>query len=119
MNEKVSKLREEKAEAGVPADLRRILATTTKAQTMWRHLTPIARRDFISWIDGAKKFATRTRRIERVPEMLLAGKRRPCCYALVPMNLYKALSANRKAKATWKGLTPAERRDAVSWLGSA
>jgi uncharacterized protein YdeI (YjbR/CyaY-like superfamily) len=35
------------------------------------------------------------------------------------MDLYKALGANPKAKATWKTLTPTERRDLVSWIEKA
>jgi uncharacterized protein YdeI (YjbR/CyaY-like superfamily) len=35
------------------------------------------------------------------------------------MNLYKALAAIPKAKAQWRDLTPAARRDFVSWIDSA
>jgi uncharacterized protein YdeI (YjbR/CyaY-like superfamily) len=103
----------------VPSDLRRALAAKPKAKKLWENLTPIARRDFISWVEGAKQEETRKRRIERTCDMLLTGKRRPCCYAVVPMSLYKALDANPKAKATWKTLTPDERRDFVSWIDAA
>lgn len=51
-------------------------------------------------------------------DMLLSGKRRPCCYAIVPMDLYSALNKNLKAKAVWKGLLPDERRDFVQWIAS-
>jgi hypothetical protein len=37
--------------------------------------------------------------------MLAAGKRRPCCYSIVPLNLHKALVAAPKAKAQWHDLT--------------
>jgi uncharacterized protein YdeI (YjbR/CyaY-like superfamily) len=47
------------------------------AKAQWRDLTPIARRDFISWIDSAKQPETRTRRIGKACAMLAAGKRRP------------------------------------------
>ncbi|MEK7650008.1 MAG: YdeI/OmpD-associated family protein [Patescibacteria group bacterium] len=100
----------------MPADLRQILATTPKAMVVWQSLTPIARRDWISWIDSAKQLETRRRRVQSIPSRLASGKRRPCCYALVPMNLYKALGANPKAKAAWGSLTPDERRDFVSWI---
>lgn len=102
----------------VPADLRKALATVPKVVALWRDLTPIARRDFISWIESAKQPETRRRRIERTPDMLASGKRRPCCYAIVPMNLYKALAATPKAKAQWRDLTPSERRDFVDWIDS-
>ncbi|MES2135312.1 MAG: YdeI/OmpD-associated family protein [Patescibacteria group bacterium] len=103
-------------ETKVPFDLRKVLTTSSKASTLWKGLTPIAQRDFISWIESAKQVETRKRRVESLPSRLLSGKRRPCCYALVPMNLYKALGASPKAKLTWSSLTPAERRDFVSWI---
>ena len=48
--------------------------------------------------------------------MLAAGKRRPCCYAVVPLNFYKALEAAPEAKVQWKGLTSSERRDFIDWI---
>jgi uncharacterized protein YdeI (YjbR/CyaY-like superfamily) len=107
------------SEAKVPTDLRKVLAAAPKAEARWNDLTPIARRDFISWISSAKQVETRGRRIERVPGMLASGKRRPCCYAIVPLNLYKALEAAPKAKTQWRDLTPAERRDFIGWIDSA
>jgi len=75
----------------VPPDLRHALTTAAKANAQWADLTPIARRDFMSWIDSAKQAATRTRRIERARSLLAAGKRRPCCYTIVSFDLYSAL----------------------------
>ena len=106
-------------EPRVPADIRKALAAALKAKAQWRDLTPIARRDFISWIDSAKQPETRRRRIERACSMLAAGKRRPCCYSIVSFNLYTALAATPKAKAKWSDLTPIERRDFISWMDSA
>lgn len=106
-------------ETKVPKDLRKALEGAPKAKAQWQDLTPIARRDFISWIESAKKTETHERRIEVACSKLSAGKRRPCCYAIVPMNLYKALGTNPKSKAQWKELTPDERRDFVSWIESA
>jgi uncharacterized protein YdeI (YjbR/CyaY-like superfamily) len=105
--------------ARVPPDLRKVLVASPKAKAQWDDLTPIARRDFISWVDSAKQQETRKRRVESVPGRLASGKRRPCCYALVPMNLYKAIGSLPKAKAQWKTLTPNERRDFVDWIDSA
>ncbi len=103
-------------EVTLPADLRKVLAASQAATAKWKDLTPIARRDFVSWIESAKQAETRTRRVESVPSRLASGKRRPCCYAIVPMNLYKALGEIPKAKDTWKDLSPDERRDFVSWI---
>ncbi len=106
-------------ELGVPTDLRKALAATPMARAQWSDLTPIARRDFISWIDSAKQPETRRRRIERACSMLAEGKRRPCCYSIVSLDLHLALKATPKAKAQWSDLTPIERRDFISWMDSA
>ena len=106
-------------ELRLPTDLRTALAATAVAKAQWNDLTLIARRDFISWIDSAKQPETRRRRIERACAMLAAGKRRPCCYSIVSLNLYTTLAATPMAKAQWSDLTPIERRDFVSWMDSA
>src|SRR5437763_13060892 len=108
----------EESEPRVPTDLRQALAATRMAKAQWSALTPIARRDFISWIDSAKQLETRRRRIEKARSMLAAGKRRPCCYSIVSLNLYTALAATPMAKAQWSDLTPIERRDFISWMDS-
>lgn len=109
----------EGSEPRLTTDLRKALAATPVAKARWRDLTQIARRDFISWIDSAKQPETRRRRIERACSMLAAGKRRPCCYSIVSLNLYTALAATPMAKAHWSDLTPIERRDFISWMDSA
>ena len=106
-------------ELRVPTDFRTAPAATPMAKAQWNDLTPIARRDFISWIDSAKQAETRRRRIDKACSMLAAGKRRPCCYSIVSLNLYTALAATPMAKAHWSDLTPIERRDFISWMDSA
>ena len=103
----------------VPADLKKILAGDAKSKARWSELTQIGRRDFISWIESAKLAETRKRRVESVPSRLASGKQRPCCYAIVPMNLYSALGESPKAKVTWKELSPDGKRDFVDWIESA
>lgn len=103
-------------EQKVPADLRKALSETKEITSLWENLTPIARRDFITWIEGAKQLETRKRRIGIARDKLLKGDRRPCCYAVVPMNVYKALGENPQAKAVWKTLTPDERRDTIATI---
>src|SRR6266403_1604591 len=119
MNRMNPKIDEEEPEPRVPTDLRKALAATPVAKAQWRDLTPIERRDFISWMDSAKQPETHRRRIEKACSMLAAGKRRPCCYSIVSFNLYTALAAAPKAKAQWSDLTPIERRDFISWMDSA
>lgn len=70
----------EEPEPKVPADLRKALATVPKARALWSDITPMARRDWIHWIASARQAETRTRRIKNACSMLLAGKRRPCCF---------------------------------------
>lgn len=119
MKQMKSKPAGEDPEPPVPADLRKALAVAPKAKAQWQDLTPIARRDFISWLDAAKQPETRTRRIEKACSMLEAGKRRPCCYTIVSFNLYTALAASPKAKTQWSKLTSTERRDLIAWMDSA
>ena len=119
MNRMNPKPADEESEPRVPTDLGKALAAAPKAKAQWRDLTPIARRDFISWIDSAKQPETRRRRIERACSMLAAGKRRPCCFTIVSLDLHLALKATPLAKAQWSDLTPIERRDFISWMDSA
>ncbi len=71
----------EEPEPTVPADLRKALAAAApKARALWSDITPMARRDWIQWITSAKQPETRTRRIKNACSMLIAGKRRPCCF---------------------------------------
>ena len=119
MNKMNPKPAGEESEARVPTGLRKALAAAPTAKAKWRDLTPIARRDFISWIDSAKQPETRRHRIERACSMLAEGKRRPCCYSIVSFDLFTALKATPKAKAQRTDLTPIERRDFISWMDSA
>src|SRR5579863_2321858 len=114
-----AKLGSDAPEPKVPADLRKALSAAPEARALWSNLTPIARRDFISWIESAKQEETRKRRVERACDMVATGKRRPCCYAIVPLDLHRALAAVPKAKTHWSALTPTARRDFISWIESA
>jgi hypothetical protein len=70
----------EALEARVPADLLKALAAVPEAKQQWESLTPVARRDWIQWLDSAKQAATRERRIASTTDMLVCGKRRVCCF---------------------------------------
>ncbi len=65
----------------VPADLRKVLTSAVAVRAAWEDITPIARNEWICWIESAKKPETRSHRIERAREELIEGKRRPCCWA--------------------------------------
>ena len=64
----------------LPDDLRDALLADAKVLALWRDITPLARNEFICWVEDAKQQATRERRIRRTQEELLEGKRRPCCW---------------------------------------
>ncbi|KAA5834285.1 YdeI/OmpD-associated family protein [Saccharopolyspora hirsuta] len=64
----------------LPADLRQALLADATALAAWHDITPLARNEFICWVEDAKQAATRQRRIRRTQEELLEGKRRPCCW---------------------------------------
>ncbi|MEP7016350.1 MAG: YdeI/OmpD-associated family protein [Verrucomicrobiota bacterium] len=70
----------EEPEPRMPADLRTALTAAPKARALWSDITPVARRDWIHWITSAKQAETRARRIKNACSMLVAGKRRPCCF---------------------------------------
>jgi hypothetical protein len=65
----------------LPGDLVSALTATKKVTELWQGLTPIARNEFICWVEDAKQVKTRERRIKRTVEELLEGKKRPCCWA--------------------------------------
>lgn len=64
----------------LPADLRETLLSDPKMLGVWEDITPLARNEWICWIEDAKKTETREKRIRIARENLLDGKRRPCCW---------------------------------------
>ena len=64
-----------------PTDLRKVLASSSKAQKAWEQITPLARNEWICWITSGKKDETRGIRIEKAFSKLKGGMRRPCCWA--------------------------------------
>jgi len=80
----------------MPADLRKSLLANKKALPLWEDITPLARNEFICWVENAKQFDTRKRRIQRTSEELLEGKRRPCCWIGCVHRKDKAISPSIK-----------------------
>jgi uncharacterized protein YdeI (YjbR/CyaY-like superfamily) len=64
----------------LPADLRSTLIANPTALEAWKDITPLARNEFICWVEDAKQDKTRERRIRRTKEELEEGMRRPCCW---------------------------------------
>ena len=65
----------------VPADLQKTLTSDKVALAKWEDITPLARNEWICWVENAKQLETRNRRIGRVRTELKEGIRRPCCWA--------------------------------------
>jgi len=70
----------------LPADLREALVGKAKVLEAWEGITPLARNEFICWVEDAKQEKTRERRIRRTREeleersaaaLLLAGVQAP------------------------------------------
>lgn len=64
----------------MPDDLKKSILTNSEVISLWESLTPLARNEFICWVEEAKQAKTRERRIQRTSEELLDGQRRPCCW---------------------------------------
>jgi len=64
----------------LPADLHEALVANPTALDAWHDITPLARNEFICWVEDAKQEMTRERRIRRTKEELEEGQRRPCCW---------------------------------------
>ena len=67
-------------EPEVPEDLQKALATSPKAEAVWKDITPLARWDWIRWIRAVKTAETRQKHIEVALDKLNKGMRRPCCF---------------------------------------
>ncbi len=65
----------------VPEDLRKVLTSDPKALAVWKDITPLARNEWLCWIESVKRPETRKLHIKRTSEELKEGKRRPCCWA--------------------------------------
>lgn len=67
-------------EPELPTDLKEALSETAGTFDVWKDITPLARWDWIRWINSTKVPETRRRRIEKTCSMFKKGKRRPCCF---------------------------------------
>lgn len=64
----------------LPADLETALIANPEALETWVDITPLARTEWIAWVEDAKKQETRNKRIDQGISNLSEGKRRPCCW---------------------------------------
>jgi len=68
----------------LPQDIRDMLLHNPPALEAWEDITPLARNEWICWIESAKKEETREKRMSIASEQLEEGKRRPCCWPGCP-----------------------------------
>lgn len=68
----------------MPGDLRAVLDTDAGLDKLWQGLTPLQRNEWICWMTSGKLAETRTKRLGRLQEDILAGKKRPCCWPGCP-----------------------------------
>jgi len=74
---------EEWPEPSVPADLQGALSKAPqKIRDLWEAITPMARWEWVRWVNETRNPQTRKRRIEVSISKLRSGKRRPCCFNL-------------------------------------
>jgi hypothetical protein len=70
-------------EPRVPKDLASALSDAPKSiRDLWKAITPMARWEWVRWINETKNPTTRHRRVEVSISKLSSGKRRPCCFNL-------------------------------------
>jgi hypothetical protein len=70
-------------EPEVPQDFETALAAAPqKIQDLWKEITPMARWEWIRWVNATKNPNTRARRVEVSISKMESGKRRPCCFNL-------------------------------------
>jgi hypothetical protein len=70
-------------EPDVPEDLAAVLAAApARIRDVWDDITPMARWEWVRWVQATGNPATRQRRVEVSISKLDSGKRRPCCFDL-------------------------------------
>ena len=70
-------------EPSVPQDLKTALvAAPQEIQDLWTEITPMARWEWVRWVNATQNPDTRKRRVEVSISKMKSGKRRPCCFNL-------------------------------------
>jgi uncharacterized protein YdeI (YjbR/CyaY-like superfamily) len=68
--------RPKKREARVPADLQKALARNAKARAAFAAFSPSHRREYVEWLEEAKRPETREKRVATAVEWMAEGKSR-------------------------------------------
>jgi uncharacterized protein YdeI (YjbR/CyaY-like superfamily) len=80
----------------LPDDLKQVLLADKEALGKWESLTPLARNEWICWVEFVKQEKTRKEHVDRVVPELKEGKRRPCCWLGCTHRKDKELSSSQK-----------------------
>jgi uncharacterized protein YdeI (YjbR/CyaY-like superfamily) len=64
----------------LPKDFKTKILSDNKMFSVWQDITPLARDEWICWVESPKKIETRVHRIEVAQTKLKSGMRRPCCW---------------------------------------
>ena len=67
-------------EPTLPDDIQSALNKAPDVQKLWSDITPMARWDWIRWIQGTNNSETRAKHIRVAFSKLRNGTRRPCCF---------------------------------------
>ena len=78
--------------AMLPKDFKRALLTDKAALATWCGITPLARNEWLCWMQEAKRAETQARRAARATIELAEGIRRPCCWIGCTHRTDKAIS---------------------------
>lgn len=80
----------------VAPDLQKALLASKAALQKWESLTPLARNEWICWVEFVKSPEKRKEHIVRVVSELKEGMRRPCCWLGCTHRKDKPLSPSQK-----------------------
>ena len=80
----------------LPADLKKILLADKAALAKWEDITPLARNEWICWVESVKTPEKREQHVQRTAAQLKEGMRRPCCWMGCVHRKDKPLSASQK-----------------------
>jgi len=80
----------------LPIDLKKALANDKVALEKWESITPLARNEWICWVESVKTPNVRKEHVHRTTSELKEGMRRPCCWPGCVHRKDKPLSPSQK-----------------------
>ena len=82
-------------EPNVPQDLETALAAAPqKIQDLWNDITPMARWEWVRWVNATNNPDTRRRRVDVSMSKMNSGKRRPCCFQ--PCRMHRPVPVKKR-----------------------